>query len=82
MMTVGLEIVLNVLFCGVVMARRITRRAMVGVMNALMAPPPRHRRLSIYQGECPGGPGACRRVLGVERGPNMGTKEEGKKRPK
>ena len=51
MMAVGLEIVLDVLSCGVVTARWIARRAMVGVMNALMTPPLRHRRLPIYQGE-------------------------------
>ena len=81
-MAVILGIVLNVLCCGVVTARRITRRPWFVVMNALLAPPLRHRRLSIYQGERSGGPGACRMGVGVERGPNMVTMARGETWPK
>ena len=73
-MMVRLGIVPNALFCGVVAAQRIMRRPWIGTTHVLMAPPLRHRRLWIYQGECPGGPGACRRGKAVERRPNIVTR--------
>ena len=78
-MMVRLGIVPNALFCGVVAAQRITRRPWIGATSVLMAPPLRRRRLWIYQGECPAGPGACRRGMGVERGSNIVSREQAKR---
>ena len=81
-MMVRLGIVPNALFCGVVAERRITRRPWIGATSVLMAPPLRHSRLWIYQGECPAGPGACRRSMAVERGSNIVTRARGELWPK